>query len=218
MATKKRREERFLTEFKPAYDALMKFYPFTLEDLDGEIWRDIDDYEGDYQISNFARAKTLKFGKVKILRPTLTKYGYLQFGLRKPGRKDKKFKAHQLVGKAFIPNPENKPQVNHIDTHRLNNHVSNLEWTTNDENQEHAKANGLHKSGEDSHNAQLSNELAEWCREVYIPYDPEFGAAALARKLGVSREIIRNIVNGKTYKNAGGGKKSNGDDDNNEIS
>ena len=60
----------------------MKFYPFTLEDLDGEIWKWIRGYEGDYQESNYGRTKNFKNGIVRIMKPTITKHGYLKINLR----------------------------------------------------------------------------------------------------------------------------------------
>ena len=69
-----------------AYEALMKFYPFTLDDLDGEQWRPISGYEGLYQISNFGRVKSFKQGKVIILKPNFFN-GYLRIKLLKSGER-----------------------------------------------------------------------------------------------------------------------------------
>lgn len=77
----------------------------------------------------------------KKLKPTITKKGYLRVDLKGKG-----YSVHRLVAMAFIPNPLNKPQVNHIDGNKNNNNVKNLEWCTNSENQKHAVANGLHRS------------------------------------------------------------------------
>lgn len=87
-----------------------------------EIWKDVKNYEGIYQISNFGQVRNNK----KILKPTL-KRGYLQIGLRKNGIR-KFFQVHRLVADAFISNPNKLPQVNHIDENKLNNDVNNLEW------------------------------------------------------------------------------------------
>lgn len=86
-------------EFKKAYAALMLYYPFTLENLPGEMWKDIPDYEGDYQESNFGRTKSLKFGKEKILKPSFHETGYLRIHLAKKG-KGKNFYPHRLVAEA----------------------------------------------------------------------------------------------------------------------
>lgn len=93
-----------------------------------EIWKDILGYEGLYQVSNFGRVKSLKFGKEKILIPGKNKKtGYLQVVLCKENIL-KTYLVHRLVAEAFIDNPDNLPQVNHKDENKLNNVVSNLEW------------------------------------------------------------------------------------------
>ena len=91
-----------------------------------EIWKDIEGYEGLYQISNMGRVKALKKGIIR--KPRLGR-GYLYLNLCKNGMK-KTFKIHRLVAKAFIPNPQNLKCVNHKDENKLNNVVYNLEWCT----------------------------------------------------------------------------------------
>ena len=116
----------------------------TIENLKGEIWKDIKNYEGLYKISNYGRVKSLgryteyqnclsddRIGiksrvNEKILKGRLW-YGYHYVRLTKNG-KTKGFRVHRLVAEAFIPNPNNNPIINHKDENRLNNHVSNLEW------------------------------------------------------------------------------------------
>ena len=180
---------------KLAHAALMKFYPLTLDNLDGELWRNIVGYK-EHQISTFGRIKSFYKGRVKILKPFVDKDGYLQIALTR----SKKFKVHRLVAQAFISNPEGKPQINHIDGNKMNNHVDNLEWCTSTENNRHAVKIGLMKSGEDFPDAKLTNEQVAWCRRVHIPGDREFGTNALARKLGVSPSAIYLLLKGKTYK------------------
>lgn len=102
-----------------------------------EIWKDIPGYEGKYQISNFGNVMSLHFrssNKKKILKPIKkNNYGYLQVNLSKNG-KHKITMIHRLVAKAFIPNPENKPVINHLDSNPSNNRADNLEWCTQQEN------------------------------------------------------------------------------------
>lgn len=96
-----------------------------------EEWKDIEDYPN-YQVSNLGRVRSLKYEKVKILKPS--KYnGYSKIGLTK-NNKTYTQKVHILVAKAFIPNPENKPEIDHINTDRTDNRVCNLRWVTHKEN------------------------------------------------------------------------------------
>jgi hypothetical protein len=94
-----------------------------------EEFKAIENY--DYSISNFGNVKNNKTGK--IIKPQLDDKGYYKVGLHKNGGR-KKFKVHRLVGIAFIPNPKNKPQIDHIDNIKTNNNVNNLRWCTNSEN------------------------------------------------------------------------------------
>ena len=98
-----------------------------------EIWKDIKDYEGYYQISNLGRIKSLpRNGTIKserIIKGAISKNGYLRVCLQKNGIKTN-FLVHRLVAEAFIPNPDNLPQVNHKDEDKTNNIYTNLEWCT----------------------------------------------------------------------------------------
>lgn len=107
-----------------------------------EIWKDIKDYEGLYQVSNFGNVKSLprktnnQYNKGIIMKQMIYR-GYSKVQLNKNG-KIKWFAVHRLVAQAFLPNLDNKPQVNHIDGNKLNNNLSNLEWVTGSENQLHS--------------------------------------------------------------------------------
>ena len=102
-----------------------------------EIWKPIG-YEG-YEVSNLGRVKSYKYDKIngKIMKPYKNTKGYLQIDLQLDGRKRENrvhLAVHRLVAIAFIPNPDNLPQVNHKDEDKTNNCVDNLEWCTNDYN------------------------------------------------------------------------------------
>ena len=122
-----------------------------------EVWKNIDGYVGNYQISSFGNVKSLerqartKNGsrtvRERFLKKTHDKEGYLNVKLSK-NSKIRTFKLHRLVGEYFIENPNNLPQINHIDEDKTNNYYKNLEYTVNlkNTNNYHSK-NGTKKYG-----------------------------------------------------------------------
>lgn len=107
-----------------------------------EEWRDIKGYEGLYQVSNLGRVRSLdrKFiksngrmhsRKGKVLAPNTNPKGYFFVNISDINHKITPTRIHRLVAEAFIPNPNNLPQVNHIDEDKSNNSITNLEWCTN---------------------------------------------------------------------------------------
>lgn len=101
-----------------------------------ELYRDIDVYE-DYQVTSWGRVFNKTSGK--FVYQEVHHKGYLRVDLFKDGER-KHHKVHRLVAQAFIPNPDGKPQVNHIDGNNQNNSVTNLEWVTDAENKEKQRA------------------------------------------------------------------------------
>lgn len=150
--------------------------------------REIAGYPGYYvyedgRIQNRKRGTFLKQGKHKN--------GYRLVSLYHLGT-PKGFIVHRLVAQAFIPNPDGKPQVNHKDGNKENNHASNLEWMTASENQRHASAMGLMPKGEKHHQAKLTEANVIDIRTRYTKGGTSH--RALAAEFGVSRKTVSNVL------------------------
>lgn len=162
-----------------------------------------------YAISNYGDIKSVarvvksrngyRNKKEKILNPDTVKGGYLRVVLYDDNLSKKKYMVHRLVAEHFIPNPKNKPQVNHLDGDKTNNRLNNLEWVTASENQMHAFRIGLSKpkKGINSHFAKLTKEEVLDIRKQYQPH--VFTAKMLANKYGVSQKCIRHILDGNSW-------------------
>lgn len=98
-----------------------------------EIWKDIENFEGLYQISSKGRIRRITKTRKKLLKLCINNGGYYIANLCKNNKRTL-VKVHQLVAQAFIPNPENKPCIDHINTDRTDNRVANLRWVTHKEN------------------------------------------------------------------------------------
>lgn len=155
-----------------------------------EIWRDIDGYEGLYQISNKGNVKSLKYGKERILKPRQNRYGYLTVILCK-NRIQQERKVHRLVAQEFIQNPDNKPQVNHKDECKTNNTVENLEWATAKENNNYG-----------TRNERLSRKILQYSKSGEFIKEWQ-GAREVERMLGIANQHIIDCCRGK-YKSAYG--------------
>jgi len=173
---------------------------FQADEMDGEIWKPVVNYEGFYEISNFGRLKRIgrSTGATNgyIVKGT-TKYKYHQVALSKNNKPEYHIFVHRLVAQAFIPNPENKPEVNHIDGNKLNNRVENLEWVTRSENAKHAGKNGLLKHGENHHMAKLTEDQVV---EIYKSSHKKADRFRLAHEYGISHHTVRNIQLKYTWK------------------
>lgn len=139
-----------------------------------EIWSDIKDYEGLYEINNlgYVRRKDTK----RDLNAWHNYKGYMKVALSKNGEKHEKF-IHRLVAEAFINNPLNLPQVNHINGNKDNNAFYNLEWCTCKENIKHSYDNNLidatarANNRKDNHHITLDGKtqtISQWSKELQI--------------------------------------------------
>ena len=169
------------------------------EDLPHEEWRDVENYEDVYQVSNYGRIKSFHSKNLLILKTSTTVNGYLTAGLFK-NKIGKSIRINVVVARTFIDNPENKPMVNHQDSNPHNNCVWNLNWMTSRENQQHAVLFGNKRCGSKNLCSVLTPEQVRYIRDKYIPFDRELGANALSKKLGVATQTIIDAFNHKTYK------------------
>lgn len=152
--------------------------------MDSEEWKDIKGYEGLYQISSFGNARSLRFNRIKVLKPGSTpKYFTYEFSVN---RISKIKTAHRLVAEAFIPNPNNLPYINHKDGNKQNNHVENLEWCTASENVKHAYATGLAPRHATHQNQPMQKGILEINSNTFY-----FSIRECARRLGIKRDTIR---------------------------
>lgn len=145
----------------------------------------------DYKITKEGKVISLKHKNEIELKGEIDKDGYRRVLIYVEGKR-KKFFVHRLVAEQYIPNPENKPQVNHKDGNKLNNHYSNLEWVTNKENIVHAEKLGLR-----SHENVLRIEQVKEIKKL-------FGTKSmkeLAEMYNVSLSCIKHIHAGHTWKN-----------------
>jgi hypothetical protein len=141
--------------------------------------------------------KIFRDGKEK--NTTMSNKGYKMVSTYFYGKSNKLY-IHRLVAICYVPNPNNKQQVNHIDGDKLNNHYTNLEWVTNQENRNHAIKNKLHCVGIDVPNSKLTEDDVLWIRKNYIKSHRKFGGNALALKFNVSGSCILQVVTNKQWK------------------
>jgi hypothetical protein len=182
----------------------------SLVDIEGEEWKDVIGYEGLYKISNMGRGKSLKrliynnrggqyWIRDKILKPVKVN-GYVRFHFFNGTKKGKLCLIHRLVAIAFIPNPDNLPEVNHKKGIRCDNRANELEWVTQSENHKHAYRIGLQISqkGEENGLSKLTRKQVDEIRAKYIPV--KYSQYKLAIEYGVCQQNISDIINYKLWK------------------
>ena len=148
-----------------------------------ELWKDIKNWEGFYQVSNLGRVRSLRRGKTRILRPLRKGGGYFRVELCFNGEKHN-CSIHRLVATAFIPNPLNLPVINHKDENPSNNAASNLEWCTHKYNMNYGtcKARIVEKLSKPVVQYSLSGEfIKEWRSIKEIERQTNFIGGAISR-------------------------------------
>ena len=192
-----------------------------MEQLIDEIWKPVK-VNPNYLVSNYGRIKTIdhpiwckvnnsysiRKGHLCVVSNSNSK-GYWRVGIQ-VNNKQKHFAVHRLVALAFIPNPQNLPQINHIDGNKDNNHVSNLEWCDNTYNQQHAIEHGLKSTIKMSQNAasrKLTEDQVSFIRYKYNSFDftqrgtKRLFCLTLCKMFNLSSEnTIQWIITGKTTK------------------
>ena len=173
-----------------------------------EIWKDIEEFSGLYQVSTKGRIKSLRrlmfvnrLGKIikkvspeKILNPHTNIRGYVHLALQDNGY-CKHLRVHRIVAMAFIPNPENKPDINHKNGIKSDNRVENLEWCTPQENIRHAQLNNLTLKGERHGCSKLVGMQVRVIRKT-----TELTQRELAKIFNVSQPTIKEIKRGEIWK------------------
>lgn len=167
-----------------------------------EVWKEIPNYEGFYEVSNYGKVRSItrktQFGvgyrvyKGKELKLQADKDGYKRVALHKEG-KQKRFFVHRLVGLCFIDNPENKPVINHIDGDKANNYVENLEWVTRSENDIHAFDTGLRAP----HDGGTSRKVVQMDKDTLEVLGEYKSMSEASRETGISVPMISYCCNGK---------------------
>lgn len=149
-----------------------------------EIWKIVENSNNKYEVSNLGNVRSSK--TLKKLKPLINK-GYKVVGIIENNQR-KTRTIHRLVAKAFIPNPQNKREVNHIDGNKNNNCIDNLEWVTPKENMAHSRLTGLNKGHPKTKPSKARKVLCLETNQIYK------SAGVISKLLGVNRCAVSHQI------------------------
>lgn len=145
----------------------------------------------DYEVTENGEVFNIRWGR-RPVKPQLNGKGYYRVWMAGKLRF-----VHRLVAEKYVPNPDNKPQVNHKDGNKLNNCADNLEWVSNQENRNHAIINNLQLCGEKDPKSKLTQKEVEFIRA-----NPQMSSKILGEMFGVARTTVNDVKQNRTWKNS----------------
>lgn len=169
-----------------------------------EIWKDIEGYEGIYQVSNTGKVRSLDrkvwnyIKKGRVLKMRNNGHGYYDVSLYGEEKKEKHAYIHILVAKAFIPNPNNYEQVNHKDFDKSNNCVDNLEWVSRKQNMQHYRKSNYCKKVEKMREKKFANKTLKRVYDnkdkiIYL-YKEGFSIVEVGKQLNLGRDFVSEVL------------------------
>lgn len=167
------------------------------DDFSKEVWKALPSNR-DYAVSSLGRVCSAALGgSIRVMSISDNGKGYKLISVNRPKRKN--HYVHRLVAEAFVPNPDGKGEVNHIDGNKSNNRASNLEWTTLQENRDHSKRVGLTLKGEELASSKLTEDAVREIRRI-IAQDPMTNKTELGKRYGVNCTAIIKVVKRQRWK------------------
>ena len=173
--------------------------------IKNEIWKDIDGYNGIYQVSNTGKVRSVDrrvynhFQKGRELKAHNNGHGYYNVCLYSENKKEKHAYIHILVAKAFIPNPNNYMQVNHKDFDKANNCVDNLEWVSPQQNKLHYRQSKFCKDVEQAMfnkvEFKIFNKIIQYSEKIIELWNESLTIKEIAKRLGLGRDFVSNTLN-----------------------
>ena len=169
-----------------------------------EIWKDIEGYEGIYQVSNTGKVKSLDrkvwnyTKKGRVLKMHNNGHGYYNLSLHGNGKDEKHAYVHILVAKAFIPNPNNYEQVNHKDFNKSNNCVDNLEWVSRKQNvlhyRESAYSKKIEKTKQKRFTSKTLKRIYDNKAKIISLYNEGYSVVEVGKKLELGRDFVSDVL------------------------